>query len=93
MNELDFKIINSIRDWKKGKRLKYDTIFMQSKISSLRNVVSKTKGTTKIKNLTINGVRQKYVMIDCRLVNHILKEFENDSNFRKRFLKNKDFNL
>lgn len=84
---LDKRIINEIHKWKRGKRLKFDVVLMKSNISFLRNIISKTKGTTKIKNLSVNGKRQKYVMIDNRLVQHLISVFESDCEFQNRFKK------
>lgn len=75
-NDLQNKIRQSIIEWKKGKRIKFDTPLSNTSLKKYVKIIRKQRGTLKKAYIRVDGELKEYVMIDQRLVQHLENELD-----------------
>ncbi|WP_434998782.1 hypothetical protein ACRZ5S_19555 [Vibrio scophthalmi] len=78
-NDLQNRIRQSIIQWKKGKRIKFDTPLSNTSLKKYVKIIRKQRGTLKKAYIRVDGALKEYVMIDQRLVQHL----ENELNLKE----------
>ncbi|WP_159737141.1 hypothetical protein [Vibrio atypicus] len=75
-NDISNQIRNEVIEWKKGKRIKFDTRLSDTKLMRFVRALNKQKGTTKKAYFRVDGELKEAVLIDKRLVEHLQEKFE-----------------
>lgn len=75
-NDLTNQIRNEVIEWKKGKRIKFDTRLADTKLMKFSKILRKQKGTLQKRYIKIDGVLKESVLIDKRLAEHLQDKFK-----------------
>ncbi|MEZ9619817.1 hypothetical protein AB4264_25530 [Vibrio sp. 10N.261.55.B8] len=81
-NDLQNQIRNEVIAWKKGKRIKFDTRLVDTKLMKFTKILRKQKGTLKKAYIKIDGELREAVLIDKRLADHLQKIFKEKSQYK-----------
>lgn len=70
-NDLQNQIRSEVVEWKKGKRIKFDTRLADTKLMKFSKILRKQKGTLQKRYIKIDGELKEAVLIDKRLAEHL----------------------
>jgi hypothetical protein len=70
-NDLQNQIRSEVVEWKKGKRIKFDTRLADTKLMKFSKILRKQKGTLHKAYIKIDGELKEAVLIDKRLADHL----------------------
>ncbi|WP_343289780.1 hypothetical protein AAIA71_01700 [Vibrio harveyi] len=75
-NDLQNQIRSEVVEWKKGKRIKFDTRLADTKLMKFSKILRKQKGTLQKRYIKIDGELKESVLIDRRLAEHLQEKFK-----------------
>ncbi|EHR0227803.1 hypothetical protein KS670_003363 [Vibrio parahaemolyticus] len=75
-NDISNQIRSEVVEWKKGKRIKFDTRLADTKLMKFSKILRKQKGTLQKRYIKIDGELKESVLIDRRLAEHLQDKFE-----------------
>ncbi|EJG1068405.1 MULTISPECIES: hypothetical protein [Vibrio] len=81
-NDLQNQIRSEVIEWKKGKRIKYDTRLADTNLMKFSKILRKQKGTLHKSYIKIDGELKEAVLIDKRLADHLQEIFKEKLQYK-----------